>query len=124
EAENRTATSGRPGGPWRQRTPEMGTATDLEPPSSAAPPCLASTVRRLSDRLVAAQRGVRLLDAVGWGDDVERDFFAKGGRRLPDVTRDTYRRRPLPFSPDDRLTELAALDRDVRRQLGTVAGPY
>ena len=47
-----------------------------------------SMVRTLSDRLVEAQRPIRILDAIKWDDDVERAFFARGGRELPSVTRD------------------------------------
>src|SRR6516162_3172615 len=44
-----------------------------------------SMVRALSDRLVEAQRPIRILDAIKWDDDVERAFFEKGCRELPPV---------------------------------------
>ncbi len=75
-------------------------------------------VRSLSDRLVEAQRPIRILDAIKWDDSVERAFFAADAKELPPVTRDYYRRRPLPFHPDTKRQELLALERDVRRQLG------
>src|SRR5687768_2415789 len=74
------------------------------------------TVRRLSDRLVAAARPLRILEAVNWPAAVERAFFAAGGRDLPPVTRDTY--APLPFDPADTLRELTAVETDVRHRLG------
>lgn len=77
-----------------------------------------TTIRSLSDRLVEAQRPIRILDAIKWDDDVEREFFARGGRELPPVTVDYYKRRPLPFDPEQKLAELADLERDLRRQLG------
>ncbi|MCI0455682.1 MAG: flavohemoglobin expression-modulating QEGLA motif protein [Gemmataceae bacterium] len=80
-------------------------------------------VRRLSDRLVEAQRPIRILDAIKWDDDVERAFFASGCRELPPVTRDYYLARPLPFDPDDKLQELLAIERDIRRQLGAFNAP-
>ncbi len=78
----------------------------------------AATVRRLSDRLVQAQRPLRILDAVQWGDEVERGFFARGARELPCVTQSSYLARPLSFDPNHKRQELLALDRDVRRCLG------
>jgi uncharacterized protein (TIGR02421 family) len=75
-------------------------------------------IRGLSDRLVEAQRPIRILDAIKWDDDVERAFFAADARELPPVTRDYYLRRPLPFDPDAKRAELHALERDIRRQLG------
>lgn len=75
-------------------------------------------VRALSDRLVEAQRPIRILDAIKWDEDVERAFFAAGCRELPPVTPDYYSRRPLPFDVDAKLHEFHALERDLRRQLG------
>src|SRR5262245_5074113 len=77
-----------------------------------------TAVRHLSDRLAAAQRPLRVLDAVRWGGDVEGAFFAAGGSRLPPVTRDYYSARPLPFDPGAKRHELRELERDARRRLG------
>jgi uncharacterized protein (TIGR02421 family) len=82
-----------------------------------------SMVRALSDRLVEAQRPIRILDAIKWDDDIERAFFEKGCRELPPVTRDYYLSRPLPFDPDKKLTELHTIERDIRRQLGEFNAP-
>jgi uncharacterized protein (TIGR02421 family) len=75
-------------------------------------------VRGLSDRLVDAQRPIRILDAIKWDDGVERAFFAADAKELPPVTRDYYLLRPLPFDPAAKRAELLELERDVRRQLG------
>ena len=64
------------------------------------PTSLETRIRGLSDRLVEVQRPLRILDAVKWGDEVERSFFAAGARELPPVTRDSYASRPLPFDPE------------------------
>src|SRR5438477_8537987 len=77
-----------------------------------------SMIRALSDRIVEAQRPIRILDAIKWDDDIERDFFDKGGRELPNVSKAYYENRPLPFAPEQKLHELHTIDRDIRRQLG------
>src|SRR5579871_5140440 len=82
-----------------------------------------SLVRSLSDRLVEAQRPIRILDAIKWDEDVERAFFAKGCRELPPVTRDYYLTRPLPFEPEQKYHELHGIERDIRRQLGEFNAP-
>src|SRR5438477_9257669 len=82
-----------------------------------------SQVHGLSDRLVEAQRPIRILDAIKWDDDVERAFFAAGCRELPPVTRDYYLSRPLPFDSDATLHELQTIERDIRRQLGEFNAP-
>jgi uncharacterized protein (TIGR02421 family) len=82
-----------------------------------------ASVRSLSDRLVEAQRPIRILDAIKWDDDIERAFFAAGARELPPVTRDYYARRPLPFDPDKKVEEFRSLENDIRRQLGDADAP-
>jgi hypothetical protein len=77
-----------------------------------------TTVRALSDRLVEAQRPIRILDAIKWDDDIERQFMARGGRELPPVTRDYYLARPLPFDAEEKTKEFLDIERDLRRQLG------
>jgi uncharacterized protein (TIGR02421 family) len=93
-----------------------GTATPPPPPRTLSP--YEATIRSLSDRLVEAQRPVRILDAIKWDDSVERAFFAAGARQLPPVTADYYAARPLPFDPDAKRQELRALERDLVRRLG------
>lgn len=80
-------------------------------------------VRTLSDRLVEAQRPIRILDAIKWDDAIEEAFFARGARELPPVTRDYYQSRPLPFDPEATLHELHQIEREVRRQLGLYNPP-
>src|SRR5438552_3193617 len=82
-----------------------------------------SMVRELSDRLVEAQRPIRILDAIKWDEDIERAFFEKGCRELPPVTRDYYLSRPLPFDPESKLHEFHLIERDIRRQLGEFNAP-
>jgi uncharacterized protein (TIGR02421 family) len=75
-------------------------------------------IRSLSDRLVEAQRPIRILDAIHWDDTIERAFFAASARELPPVTRDYYRSRPLPFDPEQKRLEFLGIERDIRRHLG------
>jgi uncharacterized protein (TIGR02421 family) len=82
-----------------------------------------SLVRALSDRLVEAQRPIRVLDAIKWDEEVERTFFERGCRELPAITRDYYLSRPLPFDPEQKLHELHTIERDIRRQLGEFNPP-
>ncbi|MHB1424387.1 MAG: flavohemoglobin expression-modulating QEGLA motif protein [Gemmataceae bacterium] len=75
-------------------------------------------IRSLSDRLVEAQRPIRILDAIKWDEDVERTFFAARCRQLPPVSRDYYLSRPLPFDPAQKRREFLDLERDIRQRLG------
>jgi uncharacterized protein (TIGR02421 family) len=76
------------------------------------------TIRELSDRIVEAQRPIRILDAVKWDEDVKRAFFAADCREQPPVDRAYYEGRPLAFDPVTKRLEFHDLERDVSRQLG------
>ncbi len=80
-------------------------------------------VRELSDRLVDAQRPIRILDAIQWDDGVERAFFSTGARELPPVTPEYYQSRPLPFDPEQKCNEFHQIERDIRRRLGEYNAP-
>jgi len=75
-------------------------------------------LRTLSDRLVEAQRPIRVLDAIKWDDEVRAAFMASGGREQPRVDRAYYEARPLPFDADALLDEFVDLERDIVRNLG------
>ena len=74
--------------------------------------------RELSDRLVALQGPIRILDAVNWDRGVREEFFRHGGEKLPPVDRDYYARRPLGFEPADLRQAFSDLQRDAVRKLG------
>ena len=90
---------------------------DDEPPSRKLTPHQ-QTVRDLGDRLIAAQRPVRVLDAVQWGHAIEHAFLASGGRELPPVAADSYAARPLRFDPAAKAREFLAIEWDCIRRLG------
>jgi uncharacterized protein (TIGR02421 family) len=87
-------------------------------PTRRRPSPYEHTVRSLSDRIVAAHRPIRILDAVRWDHTVATAFFAAGGREPPPVTADYYRSRPLRFDPTAKLAELRTLEREVADRLG------
>jgi uncharacterized protein (TIGR02421 family) len=77
-------------------------------------------VRALSERVVAAQRGIRVLDAVKWGEDVQAAFYASDCRELPKVDAAYYQRSPLAFDPADARAAFREIQRDIAAQLGRV----
>ena len=77
------------------------------------------TVRELSDRLVEAQRPIRILDAIKWDGTVRNAFFASGCRTLPAVDATYYAsKNPLDFDPMDKRSELHEIERDISRNIG------
>lgn len=79
------------------------------------------TIRRLSDRLVAAQRPIRVLAAINWDERVKREFFQAGFKEQPKVDRDYYLGRDVKLDPVDTRDELREIEADVAGQLGPLS---
>ena len=75
-------------------------------------------IRQLSDRLIEAQRSLRILEAIHWQPEIEERFFARRACELPQVTSQIYHRYPLSFDPRAKNRELQELERDICKQLG------
>ncbi|GGY65822.1 hypothetical protein GCM10011613_07140 [Cellvibrio zantedeschiae] len=75
-------------------------------------------LRSLSNRLVALQKPIRILDAIKWPSELEAIFCAKGGRELPQLGADFYQNQRLAFDTEKVYQQLKELKTDVRRDLG------
>jgi uncharacterized protein (TIGR02421 family) len=76
-------------------------------------------IRDLSEKLVAAQRPIRILDGLKWNAAVEEAFFKSGCKELPNVRGpEFYEQNPLKFDPDKKIDEFNQIERDIRRELG------
>jgi uncharacterized protein (TIGR02421 family) len=76
-------------------------------------------VRELSDRIVEAQRPLRILDSIKWDAGVRKAFFDAGCKKLPAVDAAYYQRTtPLEFDPAERRAVFHDIERDVTRRLG------
>lgn len=75
-------------------------------------------LRELSNRLVALQKPIRILDAIKWPADIEARFCAKGGYELPDLGKDFYQKQKLSFDTEKVYQQLKELKADVKRGLG------
>ncbi len=77
------------------------------------------TIYTLSERLVNAQRPIRILDALKWDSRVEAEFFKHKAKELPKVAGpEFYEQNPLRFDPDQKIEEFNLIIRDIRRELG------
>lgn len=75
-------------------------------------------IQSLSQRIVEAQRKIRILDCIKWDDSIKEGFLRKKGKELPDVDSEYYRKRPLPFDPTTKIEEFRTILRDTQNQLG------
>ncbi|RDI40184.1 flavohemoglobin expression-modulating QEGLA motif protein [Aquicella lusitana] len=80
-------------------------------------------IHALSERIVAAQRPIRILDALKWDQEVEEYFFRHKGKKLPQIDSEYYQKKnPLSFDPEKKIEEFHEIDRDIRRKLGQYSG--
>lgn len=80
-------------------------------------------IHELSERIVAAQKPIRILDAVKWGPEVEEFFFKNKCKKLPEIDREYYQKNnPLSFDPQKKIQEFQEIDRAIRRKLGQYSG--
>ena len=77
-----------------------------------------SIIRALSERIVEAQRPIRILDQIKWDNSIKRDFFHHKAQRLPKIDLDYYKKRRVPYDIDSKIEEFRAILRDTHNQLG------
>ncbi len=79
------------------------------------------TIRALSDRIVEAQKPIKVLSAINWDDSIKEGFFASGFKDLPAITPAYYADRAIKLDPDATRNELRAIEADIQGQLGPVS---
>lgn len=77
----------------------------------------------LSEQIVAAQKPIRILDALKWDKEVEEYFFKHKCKKLPLINHEYYQQKnPLGFDPEKKIAEFHEIDRSIRRILGQYSG--
>src|SRR5688572_3797357 len=80
-------------------------------------------IHELSERIVAAQKPIRILDALKWDQSVKKQFFKNKAKKLPHVTATYYNENnPLQFDPLKKIHEFHEIERRIRRKLGQYSG--
>lgn len=75
-------------------------------------------VANLADRIIEAQRPIRILNALKWESSVWESFRKSRFKELPRIDVDSYARVDLGFDAAARARDYQALADDVRRDLG------
>lgn len=81
-------------------------------------PAYLQNLKSLSDRLIAIQQPIRILDSIKWPAHWRQQFFDSGMKVLPKADQAYYQSIPLNFDPLQKQTELADLRRDIIHILG------
>jgi uncharacterized protein (TIGR02421 family) len=80
-------------------------------------------VRELSERIVVAQKPIRILDALKWNAEIEAYFFKHKCKKLPPIDAEFYlKKNTLTFDPEKKIEEFREIDRSIRRKLGQYSG--
>lgn len=75
-------------------------------------------IKRLSQRIVEAQRPIRILDAIKWDSSFEQELRKSKFKHMPKVGPEYYENIPLGFEPTKKIEELKDLTRDIDATLG------
>jgi uncharacterized protein (TIGR02421 family) len=76
-------------------------------------------LRELSDRLVKAQKPIRILDAINWDDGVQRTVIDGRFRKPPKIDADYYlEKKPLGFKPADKMAEIEDIKNGIESTIG------
>ncbi len=74
-------------------------------------------IRRISQRIVDVQKPIRILDAIKWDPSVEEELIQSNYKNIPKVDGEYFRRFPLGYDPNVKLTEIAEIIADIKRSL-------
>src|SRR5687767_4308167 len=70
-------------------------------------------VAGLSQRIVEAQRPIRVLQAVQWPLETFEAFKSSGWKEMPRVGKEEYQKAGIGFDPEAKLDEFKAIENDV-----------
>jgi uncharacterized protein (TIGR02421 family) len=76
-------------------------------------------VALIAQRIVEAQRPLRVLNSIKWPPDVFERFAASGFREMPHVGPAEYERIALGFDPATKVEEFRVIEDTVARELGS-----
>ena len=79
------------------------------------------TIKELSDRIVEAQKPIKVLNAINWDDSIKEKFFASEFKELPAVDHAYYETRETKLDPEATRNELRGIEADLQAKLGPVS---
>lgn len=84
----------------------------------AAPTTYKEKIKRLSSRIVDAQRPIRVLDAVKWPNFVTTELKKSNFKEIPKLEPEDYLKYDLGYDTDAKQAELAEIIADIHKTLG------
>jgi len=75
-------------------------------------------IKKLSERIVEAQRPIRILDAIKWDPSIEIELRKSGYREMPKIGPEYYAKQSVGFDAQLKLEEFDQIAKDVTLHLG------
>ncbi|MBL7715029.1 MAG: DUF1704 domain-containing protein [Bdellovibrionales bacterium] len=75
-------------------------------------------VLHFSERIVDAQKPIRVLDAIKWDASIERELREGKFKVMPKIGPDYYEKISIGFDPDSKRNEFKSIIQDLRSTLG------
>jgi uncharacterized protein (TIGR02421 family) len=75
-------------------------------------------IKKLSQRIVEAQKPIRILDAIKWDPSVEQELRKSKYKQMPKIGPEFYAKYQLGFEPAAKTQELMDLKADIIKALG------
>lgn len=75
-------------------------------------------IREVSDQLIEIQKPIMILNSIEWPEKIWREFKRKKFQKLPKLTTDLYKERPLGFDPEEKIKEFRILQKKVDKFFG------
>jgi uncharacterized protein (TIGR02421 family) len=100
-------------------SPEASAANGAAAPAAGPWRSYKERVAALAQRVVDAQRPIRVLQALRWEPSVEEGFRRTKCRELPRIGPEDYAKIDLGFEPRSKGEEFEAIAEDIERELGT-----
>ncbi len=76
-------------------------------------------IKRLSQRIVEAQKPIRILDSIKWDPSIEQELRKSKFREMPKIGPKYYENFPLSFDAEKKKDELRDIIGDIDRTLGS-----
>ncbi len=84
----------------------------------SAPATYKEKIKRLSSRIVDAQRPIRILDAVKWPAFVSAELIKSNYKEIPKLTAEDYQKYDLGYDTVAKQAELKEIIQDIESTLG------
>ncbi len=75
-------------------------------------------ILEVSQKIMAAQKPIQILDSIKWRDDVFEELQKNKFKSLPKIGKEYYNSRPLPFNPEDKIKEFEEIRKLITDKIG------